>query len=51
MSPVSTMVAIASSSVSLSASTPVFLHVGAEAGRMALDWTIKMGKEEPPFGI
>lgn len=45
------MVSIASSSVSLSASTPVFLHVGAEAGRMALNWTIKMGKEEPPFGI
>lgn len=43
------MLATASSSVSLAASAPVFLHVGAEAGRMALDWTIKMEKEESPF--
>lgn len=37
MSPVSTMLAKASSSESLAASTPVFLHVGAEAGRIPLD--------------
>lgn len=37
MSPVSTMLATASSSQSLAASTPVFLHVGADAGRIALD--------------
>lgn len=37
MSPVSAMLATASSSVSLAASAPVFVLVGAEAGRMALD--------------
>lgn len=51
MSPVSTMLATASSSVSLVASAPVLLHVGTEAGRMTLDWTIKMEEEEAPFGI
>lgn len=37
MSPVSTMLATASSSESLAASTPVFPHVGAEAGGVPLD--------------
>lgn len=46
-----TMLATASSSASLVVRAPVFLHVGAEAGKMALDWTIRMEKEEPPFGI
>lgn len=49
MFPVSTMLAITSSSESLAASTPVFLHVGAETGKIALDYAIKI--EEAPLHL